>query len=259
MAVQEHVGVDRIREIVETAAHHNAPIVLSCRQDSTWRNYPSRFLGLRDGRVWVECAVLGSGQDPPQLRVGQKIGVAFKQRHYKHAYCTDITAITDFQVGSAGRIRGLCISWPTKMHRFQRRIFQRVEVPASLRLFVHFWEGGLGREPPDLLRDRLTYCGQLVDLSGGGFRTRLLSAVDPGFRCGDSLGAALIVDGQTPGIKVDAQFRHAETDEYGVMLGVQMMGMIETEQGRDALGQIVRIMQKCQFSYARHLTRRAAG
>ena len=240
MAVQEQVTPDHIRDIVEAAAHRNTPIALTCRSNDSWQNYRGRFLGLREGQAWIESGTPSRGQASPELVVGCRVGVAFKQRHYKYVYSTEITAVTDFQMGPDVKIRGLGIAWPDDMRQLQRRLFKRVTVPDDRPVFAQFWEGGLAHEPQDALRQKLTYTGQVLDLSAGGFRLRMFGG-DPGFQCGTAIGAEIKTDGMGRSIKVDAQFRHAVSDEFGVMLGMQLMGLGETNEGRETLDHIARL------------------
>ncbi len=257
MAVQQEISADEIHQIVETAAHRNAPIALTCRKAGTWQSYRSRFLGLRGGQVWVEYGTVGSGQESPEFAEGQRVGIAFKQRHFKYVFSTDISAVREFYLDAGRKITGLRLAWPTDMHQLQRRIFNRVDVPDDCQIFAHFWEGGLEHEPTEPLREKLIHFGQLTDLSGGGFRIRLLSATDPGFQSGSAIGADLHIDGEPSVIKVDAQYRHVDIDEFGITLGMKLLGLTETSEGRKKLSKINKLLRRFQRPRRRRL--RQAG
>ena len=253
MSLQEHVPTEQTRQILQTAALRATPIAVTCRMGGVWQSFRSRFLGVRDGHPWIDRAVPATpGQPSAELAAGQKIGIAFKQRHCKYVYSTQILAVAEFPSSPDATVRGLRVDWPTDMLQFQRRMFNRVIVPTGRQAFVTFWEGGLDREPVGHMRDRLSYYGQLVDLSAGGFRVRLLGSADPGFRCGDPIGADFIIDGRASFIKLDSQFRHAIVDEFGVTLGMQIMGLVETDDGRKTLNRINRLVQEFQRSSRRH-------
>jgi len=246
MAAHERLAAGHIRGIVETAARLDTPIALTCRLEKTWLSYRSRLIGLGDDGVWIECPVAPSGEKPAEFAVDQKISVAFKQRHYKYVFSTNITATGDFQTDQGESIRGLYLSWPAVLHQLQRRMYNRVIVPVSCRVFVNFWETGLAREPQEHLSKKLIYCGQIVDLSAGGFSIRLLTGDDPGFRFNGAIGAELNTEWQMGTIKVDARFRHVAIDEFGVLLGMQMMGLVETAAGQEALRKINQLLDRLQ-------------
>ncbi|NLF31678.1 MAG: hypothetical protein GX591_12420 [Planctomycetes bacterium] len=248
MAVQQSVASERIRDILEISALRNTPLALTCRVDQTWQTFRSRFLGMREGKIWIEYPAAPEGDDrpPPPLAVGQKVGIAFKQRHHKYVFSTGAAQTATFRLGPDTVVRGVCLAWPARMHQLQRRAFQRVEVPQDRRVFVELWEGGSDMEPSSALRDRLVLHGQLVDLSVGGFQLRLLGDGDPRFQTGAPLGASLLnADGNDP-IKLDCQFRHTNADEFGTTLGVQIVGLNETAGGRRTLERLGRILHGFQ-------------
>ena len=246
MTVQERVSPEQMREILELAALRSTPAALTCRLRDTWQTYRSRFVGLRHGQMWLEYGRGAPEQIPAVHEAGQRIGVAFKWRHHKYVFSAMVGEVADFQHSPQVRLKALRIAWPTEMHQLQRRVFFRVDVPDGRLMHAHFWEGGLSAEPTGQLRDKLVYCGQVVDLSAGGFRVRLLAGGDPGFQVGAVIGVELKTDSGGEAIKLDAQFRHTQADEFGVTLGLQIMGLTETSRGRKTLERIGRIMREFQ-------------
>jgi c-di-GMP-binding flagellar brake protein YcgR len=260
MAVQEKVAAEEMMKIVQVAALRNTPIAVTSRVGETWQSYRSRFLGLREGDVWIaKLSAAVPGQSTTELDAGRRIGVAFKQGHYKYVYSSEVLPAGEQHPILGGKTPGIRVAWPTDMLQFQRRMFERALVPSGRRAFVTFWEGGLIREPQTQVRDKLTYHGQLVDLSAGGFRVRLLAGADPGFRTGDPLGAEIVIDGQAAQIRVDVQFRHSMPDEFGVTLGMQLMGLAESDDGRKVLGRISQFVQEFQRANRRGNKARQAG
>jgi len=247
MAVQQPVAVERIRDIIEISALRSAPVALTCRVHDTWRSFRSRFLGMRGGQVWIEYPERVEGQTPPELLVGRKVGLAFKQRHHKFVFSSAVRETANFKLNAKTTVHGVSIAWPASMQQMQRRMFHRVDVPHDRQVFVEFWEGGLDQEPRTELREKLIYHGQLVDLSIGGFQVRLLGEIDPRFQDGAPIGTALRVHEDQAPIKTDCQFRHANADEFGITLGMQIVGLNETAAGRqtlERLGKLIRGFQQ---------------
>ncbi|MFW6153995.1 MAG: PilZ domain-containing protein [Planctomycetota bacterium] len=248
MAVQHPVVSERIRDILEISALRNTPLALTCRVDRTWQTFRSRFLGLREGKLWIEYpqAPAGDERSAPTLATDQKVGIAFKQRHHKYVFTTGVAQVAACRLTPETTVRALRLTWPQRMRQLQRRVFHRVEVPQDRRVFVDLWEGGVEQEPPVALRDKLLLHGHLVDLSIGGFQLRLLGDADPRFRVGTPLGAALLnADGAKP-IKLDCQFRHTNADEFSTTLGVQIVGLNETAAGRKTLERLGRVIRGFQ-------------
>ncbi len=249
MVVQHPVASERIRDILEISALRTTPLAVTCRVDQTWQTFGSRFLGLREGKLWIESPQPPAGDDRPApvLAAGQKLGVAFKQRHHKYVFTTTLIRTAAFRLTPQATVQGLNLAWPERMRQLQRRVFHRIEVPQHRRVFVELWEGGLEQEPSQPLRDKLILHGHLVDLSIGGFQLRLLGHADPRLAVGTPLGATLLnADGDGP-IKLDCQFRHTNADEFSTTLGVQIVGLNETAAGRrtlERLGRIIRGFQR---------------
>ncbi len=259
MAAQELVAPDQIQGIISTAARRTAPVALTSQVQQVWRTYRSRFLGTRGGGVWVEYAQDPEDEVKLELAAGEKIGVAFKHRHFKFVFPCLIEAVERFATETGEVVPAARLEWPTAMHQLQRRMFIRADVPDERAAFVHFWEGGLALEPQDGLREKLTYTGQLADLSAGGFRVRLFSNNDPGFTRGQPMGATLSVTGESSPISVDAQFRHASNDEFSVVLGMQIVGLAQTPEGRDTLERISRLAREFDRTQRRQTRTRLAN
>lgn len=246
MPAQQEVAGDQIRSLVQSSAERNTPIALTCRMDEAWRNYHSRFLGVRDGQLWVEYARASEGDPPPELTAGQLLGIAFKQRHHKYVFTARILAIADFHPLPEVTIRGLRLEWPTRMQKLQRRMFYRVTVPASQPIFAGLWRG----THDSVMETGTRIGGQVIDLSAGGVRVRLLENQAVPFQVGEALKIELRqrkdnVAGES--IRADAIYRHTANDEFGVTVGLQLVGLTETAKGRatfNQLGQIIAAFQK---------------
>lgn len=236
--VQMEVPAEQMADVVEVAASRNTPIALTCMVRQVWRNYRSRFLGMRGDEVWIEYPSAEQGRPVPEMVPEQKLGLAFKQRHHKFVFTSTVLRVADFDLSPTVTVRGVQIAWPKTIRRLQRRAFYRVNIPSDKPVFTEFWEGGLAKEPPEHLRENLVFHGKLDDISAGGCRARLTEDREIAFHAGDALGMRLkFRNGQEP-IEVDGLFRHAASDEFGPWLGVQFAGLNETAQGRRALNQI---------------------
>ena len=246
MSLQQEVPFSQVRETIENSAIRNTPLVLSHQVNESWQNYRSRFLGLRGEELWLEYAQPDPGRAVPKLVVGQKLGVAFKQRHHKFVFTTRIINIAEFRLTPELAVTGVQIDWPEKVFRLQRRSFYRASVPIDRPMYVDLWQGGLAQEPDAKLRDKLVYSGQVADISAGGFRIRMVPGRDPALQCGDSIGALVRCAGLVEPLRVDGQFRHADQDEFGLLLGIQFLGLTETPEGRKTMQVINQLVSEFQ-------------
>jgi c-di-GMP-binding flagellar brake protein YcgR len=252
--MQELVLPQQIKEIVKSAAIRLTPAALTCRLRDTWQTYRSRFLGLRQEQIFLEYGHGEDGQVRPQFSARQRIGVAFKWHNRKYVFSTAIREINEVELEGQGPLKAMLIQWPDEMFRLQRRAFLRATVPPGRSINASFWAGGLtavanGRQAEPMYR------GQVLDLSAGGLSVRLGSAPQPPLKLGAVLGVRLEVDEGGGPLEMDAQFRHSQEDPSGPNIGIQIMGLTETPEGRSTLERLAQII--------RHLSRgprqRAAG
>lgn len=245
MSVQQEVAATEIHEIVESSAMRNTPVAITCQIGGSWRSYRSRFLGLRDGELWVEYPQPEPGREAPQVDLGSRLGAAFKQRHHKYVFTAAVLQVADFALAGGAAVRGVQIEWPVKMQRLQRRAFYRAGVPSDRPAFVEFWQGSPGQDPRGALREKLLYTGKLLDISAGGVRLQLIGDRNPQLQTGDPVGMLLKLHGLDEPLRVGGQFRHAARDEFGTTLGIQFMGLTESGDGRKLFHSISRIV--CEY------------
>lgn len=236
------MAAGQLREILEPAALRLTPAALTCMLQDTWQTYRSRFLGLRDSRMWLEYGRGESAQLAPQFAAAQRIGVAFKWRNRKYVFSTVVDEVGELDVLAEGQFRALRVAWPDEMHRLERRAFFRVNVPPARRMQVRFWKGGMIAQPAAERGRETVYEGQILDLSAGGFSARLPSSGVPPLETGFVMGVELKMQGCRP-LRMDAQFRHAVPDGQGATVGMQMMGLTETPAGRETLEKIAQLMR----------------
>jgi c-di-GMP-binding flagellar brake protein YcgR len=236
MAMLQDLDVAQIDQTIAAAIEKQVPVVLTAHGTNAWVNVHSRLLAAHNGRLLLEVPPGEAGLGSPEFRPADKIGMAFKLKHYKHV-CTVVIAGNESMAlpdGTMAPVVSVCA--PSRMQRIQRRVFQRADVPPNRIVRATFWLGDRNAEPTGGQGDRPVWFGRVVNLSAGGLQLRSDCTVTRALEAGDSVGIRLSFGvGADEAVFVDAQFRHVEDGAGSVLLGFQFVGLEQTQQGQDAL------------------------
>jgi len=233
------VGVE-CKKMLEEAARRHLPIKVTNRRGYLWQVYNSNFLGLQSGRL-----ALASPKDNDQTEAieptqGQEIAVSFKKGYHKCLFVTRILNCGQFEIEPGVSAPAMTVLAPQQVEKVQRRAFNRAAAPAGEPVIVSFapsWQD------PDT-SPALSGHARLHDLSAGGLGLVMPLDKMPKLKTGDQFKLCFVPwPGQEP-IHLEARFRHAtEPDQNGnVILGLQIVGLEMTEEGRGRLRRIGRVV-----------------
>jgi c-di-GMP-binding flagellar brake protein YcgR len=137
-------------------------------------------------------------------------------------------------------VQALDLCCPTKMQRAQRRAYLRVDIPDNRIVRVSFWHGGSGAEPDAGQPDKPIWTGRVRNLSAGGVQVAVEPAVAEQLESGDFLGVHISFGAGDGAVQADAQFRHTEIADGQALLGLQFVGLEQTQRGQQTLLSISR-------------------
>jgi c-di-GMP-binding flagellar brake protein YcgR len=236
MAMLQELDNAQIDQAIDAAAQRNVPVILTIHQDNEWLNLHSRLVQVRSGHVQLALPLGENGQAPHEFVPAEKVGVSFKLKHYKHVFTAVVAGIEQVSLEDGATIPTLSICSPTHMQRIQRRAFLRADVPANRIVRATFWLGGREAEPIGPSEDRPVWFGKVANISAGGFQLRTGCDLADALETGESVGVRISFGaGANESVFSDAQFRHAESCDGGLMLGFQFVGLDQTPAGRQAL------------------------
>jgi len=226
----------QIDEAVRSALERRVPVAITFQSDKSWWSVHSRIVHIQDAHILLEFPRTQDGQAVPALQPADRAGVSFKLKHHKHIFTATVVGVEEAVAPEDGQpIRVLRICGPTKMLRLQRRMFQRVDVPANRIVRAAFWMGGCANEPAGTSPERPVWSGRVVNLSAGGFQVATSDQVGASLEVGDNVGVRIAFGAANETVYSDAQFRHLEVVNGQRQLGFQFVGLAHTTEGRDAL------------------------
>ncbi len=235
MPTIEELSQRQIQDSICEAMNKRVPLILSHRQGEVWVSSQSQILRVLQDRLYLAYPQTQYQDEPPPVfQPDTLVGVSYKIRHHKHIFNVAVQGISDLAVdGRETRI--LCLNLPAEMQRVQRRAFERAEVPRNRSVLATFCQGNLPGQAPNTV----TWEGWMVNISAGGFQVRLPAHGSPELEVGDIVEVRLDLGQEYQPIQAKAQFRHAISDERGVMrMGFQFVGLNESRQGREILSRL---------------------
>ena len=224
---------DQINEAIGGAADKRIPVSVTLHQLDGWVICHSRFVALDGPHILLELPRADSGE-PHEFTPAERIGLSFKYRHHKHICSATVAELAPLP-GSDDPTPLLSVVSPTRMHRLQRRVYQRVAVPETHIVRASFWLGGREAEPLGAAADLAVWSGSVENLSAGGFQMICQDYTGPELQVGDSVGVHLLFGVGADSCLADAQFRHFDLREGVSHLGFQFVALAQSRHGRAAL------------------------
>jgi len=256
MSLIRNLDTLQINETLEGAANKAVPVTAVLRSGESWQNLNSRMLSYSNGYLLISPPWAYNESFPIKFSPGQKLGITFKLKHYKHAASATVkgTELFEFEDGSIMPALKLCC--PLKMKRIQRRIYVRADVPTDRHVKITFWQGNTSTEPKDGKDSRPLFTGLAMNISGGGLQinTDMNESILPVKN--DPIGLKMFFLPDDEPIITNAITRHVEeTNPGNVSIGLQFIGLDQTRQGLADLQAIYGKVMEFNNSKPRHKRR----
>ncbi len=233
---------EQCEQVIAHVIERHLPVALTHRADDGWHLYKIRSFfasGSRESnRICVDVAVPGDARAASLPGPGDPVGVTFRLNRRKCVFNSIVRSVTPRQ----GRLL-LMIRWPDELQQIQRRAFERASVPPDTVIPVRFWQddGGAGRPPSD----RDVRHGQLENLSAGGLQIKVAACAE--VHIGSIYKCVFAPRPGAPALIMDARLRHRDVAEQNrLVLGLQLIGLETTSEGRRLLDQLARIVSQFQ-------------
>jgi hypothetical protein len=241
------------KEILQNAIDRAVPAILSYLSKGKWHVAKVLLTGLSAQTLSVQTVRSHNKQQPINIQIEQPVGISYKYEYGKFLFDTkvvDLRPPTDPTSGGT-----IVVAVPDQIEVVQRRSYFRVNVPESLKVNVVIWHRRQNEDAidgtPKLQKQTRDYCqGRLVDISAGGAQV-VLDGDDgagqkPEFRSGQFVGMHFTpLPYQTP-IVLNAQIRNIlpRSDGNNVYLGLQIVGLEASSEGREVLARLVEIVEQ---------------
>ncbi len=221
------------RELLQQAAEKRVPMTLTRRVDNTWQVYKTQFLAIQGNRLLFSEPIPDENVCPMELASGQVVAIAFKKGYNKCLFTTRVVGQEQYELESGELVPGMKVFAPQQIEKIQRRTYNRAEVPESEEVLVT-----MTRE------NGKSWQGKLFNLSAGGIGVVVTNDQQPELGENEIHQVSFKPMADQRPIEVEVRFRHADMIEGTdrVMLGFQLLGLEATEEGRQVIRRIGRIV-----------------
>jgi hypothetical protein len=247
-------GVDR-EKILQIAIDAKVPAIMSYLSRDKW-HVAKVLMTKLDGDTFSVESTISRKQRPINIRVDQPVGISFKHGYGKFVFDTTVKALEPSTGPESNRQSGgtIVLAFPDKIEVIQRRSYFRIDVPESLNVKVLLWHrtGKRGQADPkhDTTSEMNNCCpGRLMDISAGGAQVVVPNQTDAGkasFKKGQFISMRFTpLPYETPLI-LSAQIRNVlpTADEQNASLGLQIVGLEASAEGRQVLTRLIGIVEK---------------
>jgi hypothetical protein len=246
--LEGHESLNVLSSVVES----HAPAIVSYLSRDKWHVTKVTMSKLQEGKLYVEGCHAADKAHPLNIQVGQPVGVNFKHSYGKFVFDTSVVGLEPSSNPQAGGTIVLAV--PARLGVVQRRSYFRVNVPDSLKVKVVLWHRLSSRKPGETPH---TYSeGRLVDVSAGGAQVtiplkpgpngQLAREEDFEFHRGQFVGTRFTPMPYEMPIMFNAQIRNIlpTADRQSLCLGLQIVGLEASDEGRQTLSQLASIVDK---------------
>lgn len=230
----QELDIRQIREVISEAANRRVPAAMTFRDAGRWIQLQSRIIATDVERILLEIPTDGDGT-PYEFSPADRVGAAFKLKHHKYICMVTVAGPQTLALDDGSGIQVLAICWPNQMQRIQRRAFFRAQVPGSCLVRVSFWLGGREAEPDGTTPERPVFTGRVTNISAGGFELRTADSLPPIIEGGYLVGVRISFGPGGDGLFADARIRHIVPEDDQSVVGLQFVGLEQTDEGRDAI------------------------
>ena len=239
------------QQLLKTAINRKLATILSYLSKNKWHVAKVYLLNVDADRLWMESMHPETRRRPRNIQTDQPVGVSFKYAYGKFLFDTTVLALEPSRdPNTGGRV---IVSNPENLEVIQRRSYFRVSVPEFMHVNVALWHrAGKSLDDPHSHE----YCaGRLMDISAGGMMLALPKSTLPdanhapawdSFRKGQFIGLRFTpLPHETP-IMFNAQIRSLlpTADNQAVCLGLQVVGLEASSEGRQIIGRIASIVEQ---------------
>lgn len=241
------------RKILQTMIEKKVPAIMSYLSRGKWHVAKVQLTDI--GACRVDATILpAKNPHPINIKTEQPVGVSLKYGYGKFIFEATVMALEPSEDNASGGT--IVLTMPDRIEIVQRRSYFRVEVPGSLKVKVLLWHRKQqneqpGDEPPQAAGTDHTppgkyFQGRLVDISAGGAQVALDVAESENFNAGQFIAMRFTPMPYERPLLFNARVRNIlpTADGGRVCLGIQMVGLEASLEGREVLLRLVDIVER---------------
>jgi len=250
------------KQILQTAIEKKVPAIMTYLSRGKWHVAKVFMTALGPDRLNIEGAHASKKSHPINIRIDQPVGMSFKHGYGKFVFDTTVVGLEPSSAPEKGGTIVLAV--PDRIGAVQRRSYFRVEVPESLKVNVLLWHRSRDEAENNI---RATTCekrdyfhGRLCDISAGGAQVAIdnqseenqdkdlaqMNAKQPDLKKGQFVAVRFTPMPYEKPLIFNAQIRNVlpAEDEKSIYLGLQIVGLEASPEGRKVLSRIVGVVER---------------
>lgn len=222
---------------------NDAPLFVSHVKDGGWACLRSKMLQLdsEHNLLKIMYPLLPMGGPAPEIAPSDRIGISFRRGHKKCSFVSAV-AMRCHEGTGEDKIDALVLRVPSHIREMQRRVYQRVQIPAERFIAAKLFAGGL----PKPGENALPICSGRVDnISVGGVLVDIRADQNPRLNSGSVVGIEIMHKPGLPPILTEASYLHCalrRDDRLG--LGLQFLGLEHEMAGRSTLADVADFVRR---------------
>jgi hypothetical protein len=227
------------RKILQRVIDERITAIMSYLSRRKW--YVEKVLFTELGANCITAQILADKKPHPiNIQIEQPVGLSLKHRAGKVVFDTKVLALEPAVQPAGGKI---VFEVPESVEIVDRRKYFRVNVPEQLKVDILLWHRGCSKN--DKLPENY-WQGKLIDISAGGAQIAIDTDQQPDLRKGQFIGLELTPLPYEKPLLFSAQIRNIipTADHRSVCLGIQLVGLEASAEGRQTLLRLVRVVEQ---------------
>lgn len=236
-------GMD-CKRLIDEGIEKRLFIKITDKDESRWEMYRSSFLGMQGNRLVLTQPTPEDEQCAIELTEGQNIAVSFKKGYNKCLFVTRVVGHGLYEVEPGVKMPTIMVLRPDCVEKIRRRAFNRADVPSGMQIAVTLRSTARNEQSGE-------WNGLLKNLSAGGMALQMASSDAASLHDDQRFVLEFVPLIDQGSLQVPGRVRHATpiANSDRSMVGIQFMGLDTSEEGRNTLrrlGRIVNMFQRKQ-------------
>ncbi len=230
------------KQILDAIAEDQCTAIMSYLSKRKW--HVTKVSVLSAGAACIKVSIAPrKDPHPVNISLGQCVGMSVKYNFGKILFETKVIDLEPSLNPEEGGI--VVLELPNRIEAVDRRSYYRIPIPKNISVkakITHAAESFLAKNSKNTGR---SITGNMVDISAGGLQVAVDAKQCRDFKQGQTVTIGFIPMENEETIELNAQIRSIlpTANENDVCLGLQMIGLESTRQGRDKLRKLVRVVE----------------
>jgi hypothetical protein len=240
------IVTEELREVLDIAIEQNISTVVSYLTKGKWHMATANPCLYTDTTIHLELSP-DQNTGPVDIQIDQPLGLSMQIGRDKHIFESIVLGLEP--VVNEEKKGKVVIRMPRSMEKMQRRAYNRVAVPNSLRVAALFWHRGYTDNSTQVPMESY-WQGEVTDLSAGGIQIAVDIAMGGCFKDQQLIGLQFTPMPYEKPIVLEGKIQHVAAIDGtdSLQLGIEFVGLEASADGREKLRRIVQTIDQYRIS-----------